>query len=44
MVTVESVEVHKAVAEQEQEQEQQQTTNGSTDEEAGWMPLDILEG
>ena len=56
MVTVESVEVHKAAAEQEQEQEQeqvqeqgqeqeQQQSNGnSTDEEAGWLPLDILAG
>jgi hypothetical protein len=44
MVTVESVEVHKAVAEQEQEQEQQQSVTNSTDEEAGWLPLDILEG
>ena len=41
MVTVESVEVHKAVAGQE---EQQQSTTNSTDEEAGWLPLDILEG
>ena len=60
MVTVESVEVHKAAAEQEreeeqeqeqgqeqnqeQEQEQQQSANNSTDEEAGWLPLDILSG
>jgi hypothetical protein len=56
MVTVESVEVHKAAAEQEQEQEQgqnqeqeqeqeqQQSVTNSTDEEAGWLPLDILEG
>jgi hypothetical protein len=64
MVTVESVEVHKAAAEQEQEQEQEQgqeqnqeqeqeqeqqesannSTNNSTDEEAGWLPLDILAG
>jgi len=56
MVTVESVEVHKAAAEQEQEEEQEQeqeqeqqqsannSTNNSTDEEAGWLPLDILAG
>ena len=54
MVTVESVAVHKAVSEHEkgqeqgqeqnQEQEQQQTTTASTDEEAGWIPLDILKG
>jgi len=62
MVTVESVEVHKAAAaqeqeqeqeqeqgqgqnqEQEQEQEQQQSAANSTNEEAGWLPLDILEG
>jgi len=50
MLTVESVEVHKAVAEQEQEQrqeqnqEQEQSKANSTDEEAGWLPLDILEG
>jgi len=72
MITVESVEVHKAAAEQEQEeeeeqqqeqeqeqgqeqnqeqeqeQEQQQSanngTNNSTNEEAGWLPLDILAG
>jgi hypothetical protein len=55
-VTVESVEVHKAAAEQEQqqgqeqeqEQEQQQSasnsTNNSTNEEAGWLPLNILAG
>ena len=43
MVTVESVEVHKAAAEQEQEQEQQSDVN-STNEEAGWLPLDILAG
>ena len=43
MVTVESVEVHKAAAEQEQEQEQESDTN-STDEEAGWLPVDILAG
>jgi len=30
--------------EQEQEQEQQQSATNSTDEEAGWLPLDILEG
>jgi len=42
MVTVESVAVHKAVA--EQEQEQQQSTATATDEESGWLPLDILEG
>ena len=41
MVTVESVEVHKAAAGQE---EQQQSTTNSTDEEAGWLPLDILAG
>ena len=40
MVTVESVAIHKAVA----EQEQQQSTETSTDEESGWLPLDILEG
>ncbi len=40
MVTVESVEVHKAAAEQEQEQ----SANNSTDEDAGWLPLDILAG
>jgi hypothetical protein len=46
MVTVESVEVHKAAAvqEQEQEQEQQQSAANSTNEEAGWLPLGILEG
>ena len=54
MVTVESVEVHKAAAEQEQEQEQnqeqeqeqeqEQSANNSTNEEAGWLPLDILAG
>jgi len=38
MVTVESVEVHKAAA------EQQQSATNSTDEEAGWLPLDILAG
>jgi len=40
MVTVESVEVHKAVAEQEQEQ----SATNSTNEEADWLPLDILAG
>jgi len=58
MVTVESVEVHKAAAQQEQEQEQEQehgqwqnqeqeqeqSANNSTDEKAGWLPLDILAG
>jgi hypothetical protein len=54
MVTVESVEVHKAAAEQEQEQEQnqeqeqeqeqQESADNSTNEEAGWLPLDILAG
>jgi hypothetical protein len=39
-VTVESVEVHKAAA----QQEQQQSATNSTNEEAGWLPLDILEG
>lgn len=38
MVTVESVEVHKAAA------GQQQSAANSTDEEAGWVPLDILAG
>lgn len=38
MVTVESVEVHKAAA------GQQQSAANSTDEEAGWLPLDILAG
>jgi hypothetical protein len=38
MVTMESVEVHKAAAGQEQ------SAANSTDEEAGWLPLDILEG
>jgi len=42
MVTVESVEVHKAAA--EQEQSANNSTNNSTDEEAGWLPLDILAG
>ena len=40
MVTVEIVEVHKAVAEQEQEQ----SATNSTNEEADWLPLDILAG
>jgi hypothetical protein len=60
MVTVESVEVHKAAAAQEQEQqqeqeqvqgqnqtqeqEQEQSGVNSTNEEAGWLPLDILAG
>jgi hypothetical protein len=62
MVTVESVEVHKATAAQEQEQEQEQeggqgqnqeqeqeqlannSTNNSTDEAAGWLPVNILAG
>jgi hypothetical protein len=46
MVTIESVEVHKAAAEQEQEQEQeqQQSATNSTDEEVGWLPLDIIAG
>jgi len=42
MVTVESVEVHKAAA--EQEQSANNSTYNSTDEEAGWLPLDILAG
>jgi Domain of unknown function (DUF4382)/Putative Ig domain len=42
MVTVESVEVHKAAA--EQEQEQQESADNSTNGEAGWLPLDILAG
>lgn len=42
MVTVESVEVHKAAA--EQEQEQQESADNSTNEEAGWLPLSILAG
>ena len=42
MVTVESVLVHKAAA--EQEQSANNSTNNSTDEEAGWLPLDILAG
>jgi hypothetical protein len=48
MVTVERVEVHKAAAQQEQQQSAiNSTTNSttnSTDEEAGWLPLDILAG
>jgi hypothetical protein len=60
MVTVESVEVHKAAAGQEQEQEQEQLQGqnqtqeqeqeqeqsgvNSTNEEAGWLPLDMLAG
>ena len=40
MVTVEIVEVHKAVVEQEQEQ----SATNSTNEEADWLPLDILAG
>jgi len=40
MVTVVSVEVHKAAA----QQEQQQSATNSTDEKAGWLPLDILAG
>jgi len=40
MVTVESVEVHKAAAEQEEEQ----SDTNSTNEEAGWLPLGILAG
>jgi hypothetical protein len=40
MVTVESVEVHKAAA----QQEQGQSATNSTDEKAGWLPLDILAG
>ena len=60
MVTVESVEVHKANAAQEQEQEQEggqgqnqeqeqqqladNSTNNSTEEEAGWLPVNILAG
>ena len=62
MVTVESVEVHKATAAQEQEQEQEggqgqnqeqeqeqqqlanNSTNNSTSEEAGWLPVNILAG
>jgi hypothetical protein len=44
MVTVESVEVHKAAAEQEQQQSATNSSTNSTDEEAGWLPLDILAG
>ena len=54
MVTVESVEIHKAAGEQEQEEEQEQeqeqqqsannSTNNSTNDEAGWLPLNILAG
>jgi len=44
MVTVESVEVHRAAAEQEQEQEQEQSGTNSTDDEAGWLPVDIVAG
>jgi hypothetical protein len=44
MVTVESVEVHKAAAQQQQEQGQQESGTNSTDGEAGWLPLDILAG
>jgi hypothetical protein len=40
MVTVESVEVHKAAA----QQEQGQSATNSTDEKAGWLPLAILTG
>jgi hypothetical protein len=40
MVTVESVEVHKSAA----QQEQGQSATNSTDEKAGWLPLDILAG
>jgi len=42
MVTVESVEVHKAAA--QQEQSATNSTTNSTDEKAGWLPLDILAG
>lgn len=42
MVTVESVEVHKAAA--EQEQTSNNLTNNSTNGEAGWLPLGILAG
>ena len=42
MVRVESVEVHKAAA--EQEQSANNSTNNSTDEGAGWLPLGILAG
>lgn len=44
MVTVESVEAHKAATEQGQEQEQQESADNSTNEEVGWLPLDILAG
>jgi hypothetical protein len=58
MVTVESVEVHKAAAGQEQEQEQEQGQGqnqtqeqeqegsgiNSTNEEAGWLPIEMLAG
>ena len=54
MVTVESVEVHKAAAGQEQEQEQSQnetqeqeeewSSSNSTNEEAGWLPVNMLAG
>ena len=56
MVTVESVEVHKAAAQQEQEQEQEQgqgqnqeqeqqeSGTNFTDEEVGWLPLDVIAG
>ena len=44
MVTVESVEVHKAAAQQEQQQSATNSTTNSTDEKAGWLPLDILAG
>jgi hypothetical protein len=42
MVTVESVEVHKAAA--QQEQSATNSTTNSTGEKAGWLPLDILAG
>jgi len=41
-VTVESVEVHRAAA--EQEQTSNNSTNNSTNGEAGWLPLGILAG
>ncbi|MDD5037752.1 MAG: DUF4382 domain-containing protein [Dehalococcoidales bacterium] len=47
MVTIESVTVHKAVAEQEQQQSSDNATEGTTDnttDESGWLPLDILAG
>jgi hypothetical protein len=44
MITVESVEVHKAVAQQEQQQSATNSTANSTDEKAGWLPIDILAG